>query len=153
MIPAHAVVVKNTKNLMGPEMKAAPTARTRPGASLGSGVSIRAHGIYSHPRITQNDHFVALPATGMCNVGVRLRNGTNLATTSVLDVGPWCPNTPVPRGQNQCTCSSDRYWQGTGVPFAATAPCATTHAGIDLADGTFADLGLTNNGNIYWRFQ
>ena len=28
----------------------APTARTRPGASLGSGVSIRSRGIYSHPR-------------------------------------------------------------------------------------------------------
>ncbi len=103
--------------------------------------------------ITQNDHFVALPATSMCSVGVRLRNGANLATTSVLDVGPWCPNTPVQGGFNQCSCPSDRYWQTTGVPFAATASCATTHAGIDLADGTFNDLGLTTNGNIYWRFQ
>jgi hypothetical protein len=103
--------------------------------------------------ITTNDHFVALPATGLCNLGVRLRNGTNLATTTVLDVGPWCPNTPGSGNSNTCSCPSDRYWQTTGVPFAATASCATSHAGIDLADGTFADLGLTNNGNIYWRFQ
>ncbi len=103
--------------------------------------------------ITQNDHFVALPATGMCNTGVRLRNGNNLATTTVLDVGPWCPNTPGQGNSNTCSCPSDRYWQTSGIPFAATASCATTHAGIDLADGTFSDLGLTNNGNIYWRFQ
>ena len=103
--------------------------------------------------ITQNDHFVALPATGLCNVGVRLRNGANLASTTVLDVGPWCPNTPGPGNSNTCSCPSDRYWQTSGVPFAAGASCATTHAGIDLADGTFADLGLTGNGNIYWRFQ
>ena len=103
--------------------------------------------------IVSNDHFVALPATGLCNVGVRPRNGNNAENTTVLDVGPWCPNTPVPGGFNQCICSSDRYWNTFGVPFAATASCATTHAGIDLADGTFANLGLMGNGNIYWRFQ
>jgi hypothetical protein len=103
--------------------------------------------------ITPGDHFVALPATSLCNAGVRLRNGSNLVTTTVLDVGPWCPNTPSPRNSNTCSCPSDRYWQTSGLPFAATASCATTHAGIGLADGTFADLGLTNNANIYWRFQ
>lgn len=103
--------------------------------------------------ITQNDHFVALPATSLCNMGVRLRNGNNLGTTTVRDVGPWCPNTPISGGFNQCSCPSDRYWQTSGVPFAAGASCANTHAGIDLADGTFADLGLTTNGTIYWRFQ
>jgi hypothetical protein len=71
----------------------------------------------------------------------------------VLDVGPWCPNTPGPGNSNQCSCPSDRYWQTTGVPFAATASCSTDHAGIDLADGTFTDLGLSRNSNIYWRFQ
>ena len=103
--------------------------------------------------IVANDHFVALPATGLCNVGVRLANGANKANTVVLDVGPWCPNTPIQGGLNQCNCGSDRYWQTTGIPFAAVNSCATDHAGIDLADGTFGDLGLTGNGYIYWRFQ
>jgi hypothetical protein len=39
--------------------------------------------------IVSNDHFVALPATGLCNVGVRLRNGNNAENTTVLDVVPW----------------------------------------------------------------
>ena len=97
--------------------------------------------------LVSNDHFVALPATDLCIVGVRLRNANNAEDTTVLDVGPWCPNTPVPGGFNQCNCSSDGYWNTFGAPFAATASCATTHAGIDLVDATFANLGLTGNGN------
>ena len=98
--------------------------------------------------LVSNDHFVALPATDLCIVGVRLRNANNAEDTTVLDVGPWCPNTPVPGRFNQYNCSSDGYWNTFGVPFAATASCATTHAGIDLVDATFANLGLTGNGNL-----
>jgi len=103
--------------------------------------------------ILTNDHFVALPATGLCNVGVRLAKGATKVNTTVLDVGPWCPNTPGPGNSNPCNCGSDRYWQTTGVPWCVNQSCSSDHAGIDLADGTAADLGVSGLGNIYWRFQ
>jgi hypothetical protein len=102
--------------------------------------------------IVANDHFVALPATGTCNAGVMLRNGSNAATTTVLDVGPWFPHSSAMQG-NPCVGPSDPYWSTTGVPRTETVSCDSNNAGIDLADGTFLDLGLMNPARILWRFN
>lgn len=106
---------------------------------------------YGHT-IVPNDHFVALPSTGLGNVPVVLQRNSTQQVTTVLDVGPWCPHSSATTG-NPCVCASDPYWSTSGIPFAATNSCSSDHAGIDLADGTFSALGLTGNGNIYWRFQ
>jgi hypothetical protein len=101
--------------------------------------------------ITANDHFVALPSTGLCNTNVSLVNGANSEDTSVRDVGPWFPH-GAPTSGNPCVGGNDQYWTTTGVPRAESSPCSNG-AGIDLADGTFAALGLTGNGRIKWRFR
>jgi hypothetical protein len=106
---------------------------------------------YGHV-IAPNDHFVALPSTGLGSVPVVLQRNSIQQSTTVLDVGPWCPHSSATTG-NPCVCNSDPYWATSGVPYAATNSCSTDHAGIDLADGTFSGIGLTGNGSIYWRFQ
>ncbi len=102
--------------------------------------------------IIPNDHFVALPAAGLCNVGVRLANGSIKRDEVKLDTGPWCPHSQAATG-NPCVCPSDPYWNTTGVPAVESLSCDPNNAGIDLADGSFADLGLSNNGFIHWRFR
>ncbi len=105
--------------------------------------------------IANNDHFVALPVSKLCNVGVRVNHGAVTENTTVLDVGPWCPNTPSSTNSNTCSCSSDYYWQTSGVPMAVSleGTCNSNGAGIDLANGTASDLGVAGLANIYWRFQ
>jgi hypothetical protein len=104
--------------------------------------------------ITSNDHFVALPATGLCNKGVVLRNGGagNAVFTNVLDVGPWFPHASATTG-NPCVGGGDAYWNNGGIPRVETSSCDSDDAGIDLADGTFSDLRLTGNARILWRFR
>ncbi len=104
--------------------------------------------------IQPNDHFVALPATGLCGVSVNLRAAAGVSTpvvTTVQDVGPWFPHassTPA----NTCVGGSNPYWNTTGIPQAALNLCSSNGAGIDLADGTFSDLGLAGTTTILWRF-
>jgi hypothetical protein len=104
--------------------------------------------------ITVNDHFVALPSTGLCATGILLRNGgpSPGVSTTVRDVGPWFPHSPATTG-NPCNGGNDPYWNTGGVPRTETVTCDSNDAGIDLADGTFADLGLTGATRILWRFQ
>lgn len=97
--------------------------------------------------ITDLDHFVALPAHGLCNVMVYLAHEDAAAQTRVLDVGPWFGSGK--RGD-------DPYWNIRGRPRAEIDNVGN-RAGIDLADGTFWDpppqgLGLKDNARIYWRF-
>lgn len=104
--------------------------------------------------IQPNDHFVALPATGLCGVSVNLRATAGApapVVTTVQDVGPWFPHSSATSG-NPCVGGSNPYWNTTGVPQAAGNPCSSNGAGIDIADGTFSDLGLTGTGTILWRF-
>jgi len=102
--------------------------------------------------IVANDQFVALPSTGLCNKAVVLRNGSNTATTSVLEVGPWFPNS-APSPGNPCVGGNDPYWNTSGIPRTESTTCDSNNAGIDLADGTFFGLGLTGNARILWRFN
>ena len=96
--------------------------------------------------IAPNDNFIALPATISCGTGVNLRSSAGAVVSSVLDVGPWYPHSQSTPG-NPCVGPSDPYWNTTGVPRASQDTCSNG-AGVDLADGTFSDLGLTGNGQI-----
>jgi hypothetical protein len=104
--------------------------------------------------ITSNDRFVALPAGGLCNKGVVLRKGGagTGVFTNVRDIGPWFPH-PTATSGNPCQGGDDPYWNTGGVPRTETTSCDSNDAGIDLADGTFSDLGLTGNTRILWRFN
>jgi hypothetical protein len=102
--------------------------------------------------IQANDHFVALPAANLCNAGITLLNGATVVNTTVRDKGPWFPNSTATTG-NPCVGSDDPYWNTGGVPRVLSTNCDTNNAAIDLADGTFADLGLSGNTSILWRFR
>lgn len=112
--------------------------------------------------IQSNDHFVALPSgralssDGGSEYSVQVCGPARCETAPVWDVGPW--NT------------TDDYWNpaGTrqsfgdlaqGMPEAQAAyqtgynggedgsgRTVLNPAGIDLADGTFADIGMSDNG-------
>jgi hypothetical protein len=102
--------------------------------------------------ITVNDHFVALPSTGLCNTTVRVRNGNNVENTTVRDVGPWYPHAQATQG-NPCQGGNDAYWNGTGVPRVEGQNCDSNDAGIDLADGTYNGLGVNGPARVLWRFR
>jgi hypothetical protein len=121
--------------------------------------------------ITENDHFVALPSSralspdgsGTYTVRVCAPATGRCEYAPVWDVGPW--NT------------GDDYWSTTrhyapdlpvGTPQASAAfrlghaggldqygRTVTNPAGVDLADGTFAGLGLTANAwiNVTYLWQ
>ncbi len=114
-------------------------------------------------RIASNDHFVALPSTrvlnpqGRTDYSVRICYGRSgrCVTAPVWDVGPWNEHddywnppaqrerfTDLPQGKPEAQAAyQDRYNGGRdGFGRAVGNP-----AGIDLADGTFADLGLADN--------
>jgi hypothetical protein len=97
--------------------------------------------------IKKRDHFVALPAHGLCKVPILLAYNFAAVQTKVLDIGPYF-------GSN--SRMDDPYWNLRGRPQTEIAKVGN-RAGIDLADGTFLDtppkgLGLTDNTRIYWRF-
>jgi len=102
--------------------------------------------------IAINDHFVALPSTGLCNTSVFLRNGNRTETTTVRDVGPWYPHSAATTG-NPCVGGNDPYWNTGGIPRVLGQSCDANNAAIDLGDGTFASLGLSGTGTILWRFD
>lgn len=100
------------------------------------------------------DHFVALPyGLSLCGITVNLRASPVSASsvTAVQERGPWFPHS-APTEWNPCVGPPDPYWNTTGVPRAASAPCSSNGAGIDLAGGTYDDLGLAGNPVILWRF-
>src|SRR5262249_29721132 len=103
-------------------------------------------------QIQSNDHFVALPSTGLCNIGVIVLNGALTAITTIRDVGPWFPNA-APSGGNPCVGGNDPYWNPGCVPWVLSESCDANNAAIDLADGTAADLGISGIGTAFWRFQ
>jgi hypothetical protein len=103
-------------------------------------------------QIQQSDHFVALPSTGLCNIGVFVANGSLTAATTVLDVGPWFPHSS-PTSGNPCVGPNDAYWNTSGVPRVLSDTCDANNAAIDLADGTAYGIGITGLGSVVWRFQ
>jgi len=103
--------------------------------------------------ITPNDHFVALPSTKALNKSVKITYKGKSATAPVLDIGPWNNNDDywnpsdvrtykgIPRGVPQAKAAYDSGNNGgkSGTGLTVTAP-----GGIDIGDGTYADLGLGN---------
>jgi hypothetical protein len=117
--------------------------------------------------IRSRDHFVALPSrrglspNGSTQFSVRVCNPNNgrCETAPVWDVGPW--NTTddywnpasvrqrwqdLPQGRPEAQAAFQNGYNGGRDEFGRRV---TNPAGIDLADGTFADgLGMTDNGFV-----
>ncbi len=103
--------------------------------------------------ITPNDHFVALPSFKALNKNVRITYKGKTATAPALDVGPWNNDDDywnssdvrtykgIPRGVPEAKVALDSGYNGgkSGTGLTVTAP-----GGIDIGDGTYADLGLGN---------
>ena len=91
--------------------------------------------------ITPNDHFISLPSTKALNKNVRLTYNGKSVVAPVWDVGPWH--------------TDDDYWNPSDVRVYKGVPRGVPQAqvdyekngtgaknGIDIGDGTFADLGM-----------
>jgi hypothetical protein len=102
--------------------------------------------------ITPNDHFVALPSRKALNKTVIVSYRGKTVTAPVLDVGPWNRDdawweagagrgqfADLPRFVPQAWAA---YENGHNGGRDGTGRFVTFPALIDLADGTYADLGL-----------
>ena len=116
--------------------------------------------------ITADDHFVALPSrrglspAGSTDYSVKVCNPANgtCLTQPVWDVGPWNTHddywspsdvrenwSDLPQGTPEAQAAYANGYNGGKDEFGRAV---ANPAGIDLADGTFADLGLTDNGYV-----
>ncbi|MEV6260079.1 hypothetical protein AB0M42_04855 [Streptomyces sp. NPDC051784] len=112
--------------------------------------------------IVPNDHFVALPSRrglspkGSGQYSVRVCGPARCETAPVWDVGPW--NTrddywnpssvretfkDLPQGRPEAQAA---YQNGYNGGLDGSGRRVLNPAGIDLADGTFYNIGLNNNG-------
>ncbi|MDQ6906295.1 MAG: RlpA-like double-psi beta-barrel domain-containing protein [Chloroflexota bacterium] len=103
--------------------------------------------------ITTNDHFVALPSVKALNKSVKISYKGRSATAPVLDIGPWNNDDDywnpsdvrtykgITRGVPQAKAAYDSGHNGgkSGTGLTVSAP-----GGIDIGDGTYADLGMGN---------
>ncbi|HZM81226.1 MAG TPA: hypothetical protein VFC19_36330 [Candidatus Limnocylindrales bacterium] len=114
--------------------------------------------------IRSNDHFVALPSRralnpndGVRDYKVRVCNPRNgrCEDAPVFDVGPWNTRDDywnpsnvrenwqnLPQGKPEATAAYYQNYNGGRDQFGRLV---SNPAGIDLADGTWANLGMTNN--------
>jgi hypothetical protein len=92
--------------------------------------------------IRPDSQFVALPHPHALGRMVEVRYRDRAIVVPVLDVGPWNID--------------DAYWDGEARPASerGVGCCRrpTNHAGIDLSDAVFAELGLPDNDVVAWRF-
>ncbi|MFJ5277675.1 hypothetical protein [Streptomyces parvulus] len=112
--------------------------------------------------ITANDHFVALPSRralspkGSGQYSVQVCGPARCETAPVWDVGPWNthddhwnPSTQreqwkdLPRGLPEAQAAYEDGYNGGRDEFGRQV---ANPAGIDLADGTFYNVGLNDNG-------
>ncbi|MGH8966982.1 MAG: hypothetical protein ACRDXB_16870 [Actinomycetes bacterium] len=123
--------------------------------------------------VAKSDHFVALPSTralsadgtGTYTVRVCAPATDRCEYSPVWDVGPWNTNDDywsstrhgapdLPRGLPQAQAAYQDGHRGGKDMFDRTV---TNPAGIDLADGTFAGLGLTDNAwvdvSFLWQHE
>ncbi len=157
----HAVEVVADQVATGPR-ELAPRAAYRVFATregLVGGTTANGH------KIVPNDQFVALPSrrglspNGRGDYSVRVcAESGRCATVPVWDVGPWNTtddywNPPatrqswkdLPQGRPQAQAAFENQHNGGRDGFGRTVK---NPAGIDLADGTFYGLGLSNNGFV-----
>jgi peptidoglycan hydrolase-like protein with peptidoglycan-binding domain len=112
--------------------------------------------------IQPNDHFVALPSRrglsprGSHEYSVRVCGPARCETAPVWDVGPWNTHDDywnpssvremwkdLPRGKPEAQAAYQDNYNGGADEFGRQV---ANPAGIDLADGTFYNVGLNNNG-------
>ncbi len=112
--------------------------------------------------IQPNDHFVALPsrrglsANGSGEYSVRVCGPARCETAPVWDVGPWNTHDDywnpsanresfkdLPRGKPEAQAAYQDGYNGGRDEFGRAV---LNPAGIDLADGTFYNVGLNDNG-------
>ncbi|WEH38801.1 hypothetical protein OG233_04310 [Streptomyces sp. NBC_01218] len=114
--------------------------------------------------IVADDHFVALPSRrglspkGSGQYSVRVCGPARCETAPVWDVGPW--NTrddywnpsstresfkDLPRGRPEAQAA---YLEGYNGGLDGSGRRVLNPAGIDLADGTFHNVGLNDNGYV-----
>lgn len=160
-----SLLVLGLLSLLGPSGAAADTATPAP-ATQQAAASFRIYatreglvgGTTANGHVIQpNDHFVALPCAcvlsskGGHEFQVQVSYKGKTITAPVWDIGPWNIN------DNYWDPPAKRTWPGLaqGVPEATAANLTNYNngldgkgrkvqipSGIDLADGTFADLGL-----------
>ncbi|ACU70345.1 hypothetical protein Caci_1422 [Catenulispora acidiphila DSM 44928] len=110
--------------------------------------------------IQSNDHFVALPSgtalspNGSGSYSVQVCGPSRCETAPVWDVGPWNTRdnywdasraefTNLPQGEPEAQAAYQSGYNGGLDQFGRHV---SNPAGIDLADGTFYNVGLNNNG-------
>lgn len=110
--------------------------------------------------IQPSDHFVALPSgtalspNGSGSYSVQVCGPARCETAPVWDVGPWNTRdnywsasraefTNLPQGEPEAQAAYQSGYNGGRDEFGRTV---SNPAGIDLADGTFYNVGLNNNG-------
>jgi peptidoglycan hydrolase-like protein with peptidoglycan-binding domain len=112
--------------------------------------------------IQPNDHFVALPSRrglsprGSHEYSVRVCGPARCETAPVWDVGPWNTHDDywnpssvremwkdLPQGKPEAQAAYQDNYNGGADEFGRQV---ANPAGIDLADGTFYNVGLNNNG-------
>jgi|SRR6266853_4135775 len=96
-------------------------------------------------KVNVNVPFVALPSEAALRQWVIVTNPANGRSIKalVLDVGPW-------------NVEDDEYVFGTSRPQAESGKDklgrTTNKAGIDLGEFVWFSLGMTDNGEVDWRF-
>jgi hypothetical protein len=110
--------------------------------------------------IQSNDHFVALPSrrglspNGSSQYSVKVCGPARCETAPVWDVGPWNTHDDywntnreqwgdLARGLPEAQAAYQNGYNGGRDEFGRQV---ANPAGIDLADGTFYNIGLNNNG-------
>jgi hypothetical protein len=110
--------------------------------------------------IQPSDHFVALPSgsalspNGSGDYSVQVCGPSTCETAPVWDIGPWNTHddywdasraefTDLPQGTPEAQAAYQNGYNGGHDEFGRTV---SNPAGIDLADGTFYNVGLNNNG-------
>ena len=110
--------------------------------------------------IQPSDHFVALPSgsalspNGSSDYSVQVCGPSRCETAPVWDIGPWNTHddywdanraefTDLPQGKPEAQAAYQNGYNGGRDEFGRTV---SNPAGIDLADGTFYNVGLNDNG-------
>ena len=110
--------------------------------------------------IQPSDHFVALPSgsalspNGSGSYSVQVCGPSRCETAPVWDIGPWNTHddywdanraefTNLPQGEPEAQAAYQSGYNGGHDEFGRTV---SNPAGIDLADGTFYNVGLNDNG-------
>jgi hypothetical protein len=110
--------------------------------------------------IQPSDHFVALPSgsalspQGSGQYSVQVCGPARCETAPVWDVGPWnihdnywdsprAEFTDLPQGEPEAQAASQNGYNGDRSDIGSTI---VNPAGIDLADGTFSNIGMSDNG-------